>query len=80
MNTEQASLINRALEPFNASIDASGVIHKGPNPLPVRCTIKGRRLRFESASTADLRASGPVTADFVRGFVGRFWGWQAVDL
>jgi len=42
----QHALINQALEPFGASVDASGLIHKGIKTTGIQCVVTlNRRIK-----------------------------------
>ena len=67
-------LVNQALSAYGASLNSDGFIQKGAKVFSVQATIKGQRLRLETAT--QLLASGPITAKTVESFVEKFWYWK----
>lgn len=68
--------IKAALQKYGATLTDDGFIAKNGKSC-VKCIIKGKRLRFESAS-GTLLASGSVSESFVCEFVEKFWFWKPI--
>ena len=64
-----------ALAQYGATLGLQGQIRRGDKTLGVCVVIKGKRIRFESSSSGNLLASGPVAESTVEKFVESFWMW-----
>lgn len=76
--SEQIEIVQQALAQYGAELTPEGYIKRGDKTSSVRAVVKGKRLRFEGRNSIDdfhLIASGPITAQFVEGFVEKFWFW-----
>ena len=69
------SVITQALEQYGASLSPEGFIQRGGKTLPVSVVVRKNRIRFISASSGKLLASGPLEGATVEWFVERFWFW-----
>ena len=65
-----------ALAQYGATLGLQGQIRRGDKILGVCVVIKGKRIRFESSSSGNLWASGPVAESTVEKFVEAFWMWS----
>ena len=75
INYDMASVINQALEQYGASLSPEGFIQRGDKTLSVSVAIHKNRIRFISANSGKLLASGPIERATVEKFVERFWFW-----
>lgn len=69
------AFLKTTLAEYGACITPEGfIVGRGGNATSVRAVAKRGRIRFESR-TGHLIASGPLTPEFVREFVWRYWYW-----
>lgn len=77
MTPQQRDLINEALKPYRALLDNDDrITRKGETASGIKVRVKGRRLRFESATMGTLQFSGGITKSAVEQFVELFWYWE----
>ena len=65
-----------ALAQYGATLGLQGQIRKGDKILGVCVVIKGKRIRFESSTSGNLLASGPIAESTVEKFIESFWMWE----
>lgn len=68
--------INNTLAQYGAEIGLGDVIVRNAKATGVRVVVKRGRIRFESAGSGQLLASGPISAKTVETFVESFWFWE----
>lgn len=74
LSPELFSAINKVLAAYGASLTPEGFIQKGAKVLSVRVLFSKNKLQMEG--NGKLLATGPMTVDFVEGFVEKFWKWE----
>ena len=67
-----------ALALYGAIVGEKGEICRGGKPVGVIVRIGRGRVRFVSAGTGHLVASGPVESRSVERFVESYWYWKKV--
>lgn len=68
--------VTKALNQYGAYLTSENRIGRDGKILGIRVVIKSNRIRFESSSSGQLYASGPIEMSTVEKFVEAFWQWE----